>query len=96
MNIVLPPEIEQAVAEHARKQGTTLELLVLESLRDRFVPSEASDSPGENEGSLADFLSEHIGVLHSSEHIQGGARMSEDSGKKFAVGMVKKRQQGRL
>ena len=96
MNIVLPPEIEQALVEHAQKQGTTPELLIVESLRDRFVPSESSDTPAEGEGSLADFLSEHIGVLHSSEHIQGGARMSEDSGKKFAAGMIKKRQQGRL
>jgi len=96
MNISLPPDIEQAVVEHAREQGTTPELLVIDSLRERFLLSPSLSAPTEGEGTLADFLSKHIGVLHSSEHIPGGARMSEDSGKKFAAGMCKKRQQGHL
>ena len=96
MNIILPPDIEQAVVEHAREQGTTPELLILDSLRERFLPSPPLDRLTEGEETLADFLGPHIGVLHSSEHIPGGARMSEDSGKKFAAGMLKKRQQGRL
>ncbi len=50
--------------------------------------------PSEVEGTLADFLQGHIGILHSSEYILGGARMSEDSGKKFAEGLLKQRQQG--
>lgn len=94
MNISLPPDIEQAVVEHAREQGTTPELLVIDSLRERFLPPPSLSAP--TEGTLADFLGKHIGVLHSSEHIPGGARMSEDSGKKFAAGMRQKRQQGRL
>jgi hypothetical protein len=96
MNIILPPDIERAVVEYARKQGTTPELLVLDSLRERFLPSLLADRSTEGEGTLADFLGTHIESLHSSEHIPGGARMSEDTGKKFAAGMVKKRQQGRL
>ena len=96
MIITLPPDIEQALVEHARKQGTTAELLALDSLRERFMPSLSLDRPTEGEGTLADFLGKHIGVLHSSEHIPGGARMSEGTGKKFAAGLVKKRQQGRL
>jgi hypothetical protein len=96
MIITLPPDIEQVLVEHARKQGTTPELLALDSLRERFIPSRLPKRIAEDEGTLADFLGVHIGVLHSSEHIPGGARISEDSGKKFAAGMVKKRQQGRL
>jgi hypothetical protein len=96
MNIILPPDIERVVVERARKQGTTPEILVLDSLRERFLPSLLPDRSIEGEGTLADFLGPHIGVLHSSEHTPGGARMSEDTGKKFAAGMVKKRQQGRL
>ncbi len=96
MNINLPPDIEQAVVEQAREQGTTPELLVIDSLRERFLLSPSLSTPTEGEGTLADFLGKHIGVLHSSEHIPGGARMSEDSGQKFAAGMRKKRQQGRL
>jgi hypothetical protein len=96
MIITLPHDIEQALVEHARKQGTTPELLALNSLRERFLPSLVPDRPAEGEGTLADFLGKHIGVLHSSEHIPGGARMSENPHNKFAAGMVKKRQQGRL
>jgi hypothetical protein len=96
MIITLPPDIEQVLVEQARKQGTTPELLVLDSLRERFMPSPLPKGTTEDEGTLADFLGAHIGVLHSSEYIPGGAHMSEDTGKKFAAGMVKKRQQGRL
>jgi hypothetical protein len=94
MNINLPPEIEQAVVDQAREQGTTPELLVIDSLRERFLLPPSLSAP--TEGTLADFLGKHIGILHSGEHISGGARMSEDSGKKFAAGMRKKRQQGHL
>lgn len=96
MDISLPPDIEQAVVDQAREQGTTPELLVIDSLRERFLLSPSFSVPTEGGGTLADFLGNHIGVLHSSEHLSGGARMSEDSGKKFAAGMHKKRQQGRL
>ncbi len=53
-------------------------------------------TPKDGEETLADFLKDHIGVIHSNEHIPGGARMSEDTGKKFAAGMVEKRRKGRL
>ena len=96
MNISLPPDIERAVVEHAREQGTTPELLIVDSLRERFLLSPPLSPPTESEGTLADFLGKHIGILHSGEHIPGGARMSEDTGKKFSAGMRKKRQQGRL
>lgn len=96
MIITLPPDIERVLVEQARKRGTTPELLALDSLRERFVPSFLRKGTTEGEGTLADFLGTHIGVLHSSEHLPGGARMSEDTGKKFAAGMVKKRQQRRL
>ena len=96
MNVSLPPDLEQAVMEHAREQGTTPELIVIDSLRERFLLSPPLSIPTEGEGTLADFLGKHIGVLHSSEYLPGGARMSEDSGKKFAAGMLQKRQQGRL
>jgi prevent-host-death family protein len=55
-----------------------------------FVSSPPSESPAAGE-TLADFLRGHIGVLHSSEHVPGGARMSESCGEKLAAGLVKKR-----
>lgn len=97
MDIVVPPEIERVLVEEARRLGTTPELLAVDSLRERFSPAAIrSERLSEQQGTLADFLSDHIGVLHSSEFVVDGARMSEESGKKFAAGMVKKRQQGRL
>ena len=56
-----------------------------------YVQSERQASL-EAQGTLADFLQGHIGILHSSEYMPGGARMSVDSGKKFAAGLLKQRQ----
>ena len=53
-------------------------------------------TPKDGEETLADYLKDHIGVIDSGEHVPGGARMSEDTGKKFAEGMVEKRRKGRL
>jgi len=47
----------------------------------------------EEPATLADFLQGYVGVLHSSEYVPGGARMSEDSGRKFAEGLAAQRQQ---
>jgi hypothetical protein len=95
MIIKLIPDIKQALAEEARKLGTTPEQLALDSLRERFVGREAPPSPARKPETLADFLRGHLGVLHSSEHVPGGARMSEASGKKFTAGLLAERQQQR-
>lgn len=96
MEITLPPDIEQILAEEARKRGTTTELLALASLRERFVPQPAEEVSTDEYNTLAEFLSGQIGVLHSSEEVPGGANMSEASGQKFAAGLLQKRQQGHL
>ena len=96
MDILVPPEIERVLVEEAHRLGTTPELLAVESLRERYAPSVSEEQAREGQETLADFLSGHIGVLHSRELSVDGARMSEDTGKKFATGMLKKRQQGRL
>jgi hypothetical protein len=95
MIIELTPDIAQALAEAARNLGTTPEQLALDSLRERFVGREALPSPVKEPETLAHFLRGHIGVLHSSEHVPGGAWMSEASGKKFAAGLLAQRQQPR-
>ncbi len=38
MTITLTPDIETAITEQARQQGKTPERLVLDSLRDLFIP----------------------------------------------------------
>jgi hypothetical protein len=96
MEITLPPDIERALTEQASKQGTTPELLALDSLRERFLDVREQAAPPGEYTTLAEFLMGHIGVLHSNEQVSGGARMSEDSGRHFAEGLLRKRQQGHL
>lgn len=45
---------------------------------------------------LSEFLDGYVGVLNSSEKVPGGARMSENTGKKFVDGLARKRAAGRL
>ncbi len=95
MTINLPPEIEDPLTEEARRRGTTPELLAVDSLRERFVqPPKQPDANGAQ--TLYDVLKDHIGTISSSENVPGGARLSEDCGKKFAEGMNEKRRQGKL
>ena len=94
MTITVPPEIETALTDQARRRGTTPEVLAVDCLRERFASPAAP--PPANGGTLAESLAGHIGVLSSGELIPGGAKMSEDTGKKFAAGMARKREQGRL
>lgn len=95
MIIHLTPDIEEALAEEARKLGTTPEQLALDSLRERFVPSDADTAPTEEKDTLADFLRGHIGVLDSREYVAGGAGLSQDSHRKFAEGLTAEREQKR-
>ena len=95
MIITLTPDIEQALAAEARKLGRTPEQLALDSLRERFLSPESDLSPGGEQATLADFLCGHLGVLRSSEYVPGGARLSEDSGRKFAAALITRRQQQR-
>ena len=96
MSIHLSPELESRLAEEAEARGTTPDLLVEEFVRRSLDLEEAVSTNGESGGSLADFLAGYVGVFDSREDIPGGARMSEDTGRKFAEGMVRKREQGRL
>jgi hypothetical protein len=95
MIITLPPDIEQALAAEARKLGLTPEQLALDSLRDRFLAPESERPPAKEPATLADFLRGHLGVLHSSEHVPGGARLSAKSGRKFAAALAAQRHQKR-
>ena len=90
MKITLTPDMERTLTEQTRKLGITPEQLVVDTLKERFAS--ASGVPA-SQGTLADFLHEHIGVLGSREYLPGSARMSEDSGKKFAAGLLKQHRQ---
>ena len=92
MRITLIPGIESAFIKEARRQRTTPEILAINYLQKRFVPSETPEPPAERQETLADFLAGQIGVLASGERVPGGARLAENSGDKFAAELVKKRQ----
>lgn len=99
VTITLPEELERIVTEQAKRQGTTPELWTLDKLRQSLQadavrePAPEADSEG---GSMLDFFAGYVGILHSSEFVPGGAQMSQDTGRKFAEGMLKKRQEGKL
>ncbi len=96
MEITLTPDIESALTEFAQNKGVAPEMLVLELLRERFVSSMPIETATQEKETLADYLSDHIGVLSSSEQKTGGAEMSKECSKKFTMGMIRKRQEGRL
>ncbi len=75
--------------------GTTPEQPVLDSLHTRFVSAEVATVSEEEQSTWAACLHEHLGVLHSSAYIPGGARLSEDSGGKFATGLSAQHSQKR-
>ena len=95
MQITLPSEIEHALVIHARNFGITPEIVALEVLKERFSPV-STEYTEENHETLADYLSGYIWVISSSSHVPGGAQMSKNCGKKFAKGLLKKRQKGLL
>jgi len=96
MQITLTPDIENALVEHAKSQGLPPEKVVLNVLKEWSISWLKTNTAAQEKGTLTDYLKDHIGVLSCNDYIPGGARMSEDCGKKFASGMLKKHQQGRL
>ena len=88
--ITLPPEIEEPLAEEARKQGTTPELLAVNCLRKLFTPSPTIGKPAEAE-TLFDFLSGYVGTVNGSTEA-----LSENCGQRFVQGLVEKQQRARV
>lgn len=76
MELTLTPDIERALKVQAHQRGVTPEQLALTSLRKAFVKTTTSTIVVPQE-TLADFLGTFVGLLHSSEHVPGGAQLSE-------------------
>ncbi len=83
MAITLTPAVEKALQRHARKIGTTPELLALQVLQERLLEpeAEAAASASENSGTLYDFLGKYFGILASREAVPCGAQLSVNSGR---------------
>jgi hypothetical protein len=85
MVITLPLEIEHKLNELADKQETTIELLALSAIKEKFIYNwipkiKNRESKVET---LAERLAPYIGVISSTEFVKGGANMSVNTGKKF-------------
>ena len=87
--ITLPADIEGPLLEEARRQGTTPELLVIDTLRKLLAPS--PQKVHRPRGTLFDLLSDCIGPVSGTTEA-----LSENCGQRFAQGMRDKHQRGRL
>jgi hypothetical protein len=83
--ITIPPELEAPLAEEARRQGTSLELLAVESLRRMYGPksstkcsTKCSTMAPTDGGTLADFLQGYIGTIQGTSE-----PLSEDTGRRY-------------
>lgn len=76
LTLRIPPSLQQAIDEEARSQGTTVESLAAEVLRERFTPGERHPSVDDGGGTLADRLAYYIGAIDSAAYVPDGARPS--------------------
>jgi hypothetical protein len=99
VSIHLSPNTESLLARAAEARGTTPDILAEELLLEQLQP-EAPGFPtagnGDGPRTLVDFLEGYIGVFDSREDFPGGETFSVDTGKRFAEGMRRKHEQGRL
>jgi predicted transcriptional regulator len=96
MTIEFPPELKRKLDETARRQGTTPDALVVTIVRDQLLSEERTKPADAAPRNLAERLKGYVGVLHSSEHVPGGAQMSERTGEKFTEILLQRRREGRL
>ena len=96
MRIDLTPDLERLLVEEARREGTTPERLALTFLRERLLASDIDAAEAWSGETMAEFLAPFIGVVDSSEHMPGGSRLSEETGRRFTEGLLKRREEGRL
>jgi hypothetical protein len=90
MTITLPPEIEGALSEQAKIQGTTPESLAVETLRKALLTSGEPRTPAADR-SLYDRLAPYIGAVQGT-----GESFSENCGERFTDYLLEKKQRGHL
>lgn len=93
--ITLTPDLEEAIVERAKRQGTSEELVTLDALNREFLSRPSPIKLPEN-ATLADALGDYIGCIDTSDKYPGGSTNSMDIGKKFAQAMVEKHRRGKL
>ena len=85
--ITLPFEIEQSLAEAAKRHGTTPERLALEGLRKLYGPEGAASTI--DQSNLLEFLNGYVGTVAGSSEA-----FSERCGERFADGLAKDQKKG--
>jgi hypothetical protein len=85
--ITIPPELEGPLAAEARRLGTSLELLAVETLRRMYAPEGSGRAPSDA-GTLADFLQGYVGTIHGTSE-----PLSEETGRRCRE-MLQEHQQG--
>lgn len=96
MTIELSSDLQQALDDAAREQGTTPQTLAAEWLRERLFPAISQAYAATAPRNLAERLGGYVGILDSGEHVPGGAQMSERTGEQFTEILVQRRERGRL
>ena len=95
MRIELTPDLESALVDAARRQGTTPDLLAEAYLRER-LNTRMHESSGAEPKTLADFLAGYVGILGNGEGPGEASNLSEDTGRRFAEALSRNRAEGRL
>jgi hypothetical protein len=90
MVIRLTPDIETALEQQAKQQGTTPERLALDALGSVFLQRSPPGLSAE-QGTLFDFLSGYIGTVEGT-----GEALSENCGQRFSEELVAKHERGHL
>jgi hypothetical protein len=94
MRIELAPDLESALTDAARRQGTTPDLLAEAYLRERLDVRQPESSVTEAK-TLADFLAGYIGVLGNGNDTSEG-NLAEDTGRRFTESLSRSCAEGRL
>ncbi len=89
--ITLTPDIERSLAERARRQGTTPELLALDGLRRMFAPEQTPTFESPSGETLFDFLQGYVGTVAGTSEA-----LSENCGRRFAEGLAEKQRDAAL
>jgi len=86
--ITLSPEVEEAIAREAQKQGITPEGLAVESLRKLFASPVSTRGNGSQ--TLADFLRPYVGSIDGTSEA-----LSEKTGERFTAGLLERQRRGK-
>ena len=98
VTITLPPDLERVIAERAKQQGTTPELWALDKLNQSLQAEAAAESTLirlRKAARCSTFL-RVTSVFSTAVSSCQAAQMSQDTDRKFAEGMLNKRQKGKL